>query len=259
MQKQLNEKLNVHHNVAFEHIAEELLREIEFNNSWLGDPASKRTRRGFSDEEVILWENNYYILAALIWDVRTTNIHDHGFSGAFKVIDKDRYHFKFEKTGGHIKYSGFEVLKKDQIQMISKGDGFIHQIWHSDPNSITIILREKKRSDQKDYFAPFFSCKPTLSKLHQIELESVRNDWEQINQNEKIDLMFNILLYKPLELQLFLNDKFFPKNELERIRFSLEVQQKFMSLVGARRQQGPNQNAHISIDKLFRIANSAIE
>lgn len=80
-----------------------------------------------------------------------TNIHDHNFAGAFKVMNgtyhQCSYEFKVadelapDVRKGQLRELGQETLGAGDYQEIRHGQSFIHQVFHTDVPCVTLCLR----------------------------------------------------------------------------------------------------------------------
>lgn len=97
-------------------------------------------------------KNNFYIEVYLWLDVHS-NIHDHGFEGAFVLLqgisleatytfhESQRISSQFSK--GDLIPKNLEIIKPLDVKMITLGNNFIHQVLHVGTPSYTLIIRTK--------------------------------------------------------------------------------------------------------------------
>jgi len=151
---------------------------------------------GFGDPPVTLYRGRDFYISALYWLDGTTTIHQHMFSGAFRVLEGSsihtRYGFSRSETitrrllVGDLRYEGAELLRRGDVREIVSGDAFIHALFHLDRPSVTIVVRttrEECAGTQFEYlrpglaFDPFFKDETLdrqlvgLTTLHQIAPE----------------------------------------------------------------------------------------
>lgn len=258
MQKFLDGALDSIVTNDFSKQAASLLSDIQFDPMWLKRETLKFRLKHFSDEEFVLWENANYIFTCLIWDFHTTNIHDHGFAGAFKVFGESRAQYLFEKKEARINYLGYEYFNNNDICEIPKGEGLIHQIWHTSPRSISLILREKKCSGQNDYFVPFFNCNPIEKSELNISAKEAVSNWSSYSENYKINLLFNNFIFCKNDLDFTIENIDIDQIEREKLNLAISIQYKFMQLAASRYDFHINQSSVRKLDQLFLLGQSAL-
>lgn len=105
----------------------------------------------FADLSFTLYHNNNFLLDMYVWYHQDTNIHDHHFSGAFKIITGNSFHigYKFESTEkyfpwlekGKLSVTEKSSLVEGDVKAIAFSDKFIHQNLHSSNPCVTLCLR----------------------------------------------------------------------------------------------------------------------
>ncbi len=111
-----------------------------------------------------------FYIQALVWLDSTTSVHQHGFCGAFKVVEGQSVHtrYAFEATTrvnarmmfGNIDYIDGEVLSLGEVRRIERGDSFIHSVFHLDRPSVTLVVRtfgDTTTGPQFDYLRPWLA------------------------------------------------------------------------------------------------------
>jgi hypothetical protein len=105
---------------------------------------------------------------ALTWIEGTTSIHQHGFDGAFRVLQGSSLHVEYEfdraegLADGHLLVGDLrlrrsEVLTEGAVRPIPSGPGFIHSLFHLERPSVTIVVRNGSSNHpfpQYDYRHP---------------------------------------------------------------------------------------------------------
>lgn len=110
-----------------------------------------RTDR-FGEPSITLYMSNEILLDILVWTSSDTNIHSHGFTGAFRVLEGDSiqavYKAKNNFTPPYSTYINDKVeldylrfLKKGNIQEIPTGLGLIHKSMHLKHPTLNLIFR----------------------------------------------------------------------------------------------------------------------
>jgi hypothetical protein len=114
----------------------------------------------------VYWHPKFYI-EVLFWVTATTTIHQHGFSGAFAVLEgtsvEGLYRFTPERRLGAGAWLGqltlcaVKRLRRGDVQPISGGSGLIHSVFHLDTPTVTIVVRTPRDAEvgpQYDYWPP---------------------------------------------------------------------------------------------------------
>jgi hypothetical protein len=130
-------------------------------------------RRLFGEPPVTLFQGPRFYIEALFWFSATTDIHGHAFSGAFSVLDGSSVHshwrFFRERTVnsrmlcGRLERISSEVLRPGDTRPIQSGDHLIHQLFHLDTPSVTIVVRTYRDTHhlpQYKYLMPGLAIDP---------------------------------------------------------------------------------------------------
>lgn len=139
----------------------------------------------FSDFPLTLVRRENFLIDIYVWFKSDTNIHNHHFCGAFKVIAGSsaqiRYKFKIlQEIGpglsqGEMTQEGLDELALNAVQAIDPREEFIHNVFHTGKPTITLCLRTPAfKGEALDvYIYPKYKLKlsfPTVNfmKWHQI-------------------------------------------------------------------------------------------
>lgn len=105
----------------------------------------------FGQPPLTVYSGHGLYIEALFWLDATTNIHQHGFSGAFHVLagSSIQSHYEFETKErinarlylGDLRFKRAEYLRTGDSRPIAPGARFIHSAFHLDYPSVTIVLR----------------------------------------------------------------------------------------------------------------------
>ncbi len=105
----------------------------------------------FGEPPLTLYQGPRFYIEALFWFSGTTAIHEHSFSGAFAVLagSSVHSHWRFSKVAainsrmlhGHLERESTEILGPGGVRSIRSGDRLIHQLFHLEVPSITIVVR----------------------------------------------------------------------------------------------------------------------
>jgi hypothetical protein len=122
---------------------------------------------------LVLYSTTRFMIEALFWFDATTSIHQHAFSGAFTVLHGSSVHSQWSFTEhrrlssglrtGELALGAVEVLHAGQARTITAGSTYIHQLFHLEMPSVTIVVRtrrEEEHSPQFVYFLPGLALDP---------------------------------------------------------------------------------------------------
>lgn len=177
-------------------------------------------RENFSDFPIIIFENKHFVIQALHWYNASSSIHEHGFSGAFKVLKGSSIEtlYKFSHASrlddsaevGKLQRTKINHLKEGSVRKIKGGNAYIHSLFHIESPSITLIARTHmsyRFIPQKSYYAPslasnYFEKIYETQKLTAILLadngrlvtlatEEMNYLTSKLNANQLIELLLN--------------------------------------------------------------------
>lgn len=130
----------------------------------------------------VFWHPRFYI-EVLFWATSTTAIHEHGFGGAFSVLEgtslETTYVFDArERFGdrillGDVKLLGSALLPQGTVERIDYGERFIHSAVHLAFPSVTVLARThsgRSTRPQYQYLPPHVAIDP----LHEDQLSARR-------------------------------------------------------------------------------------
>jgi len=110
------------------------------------DPSSK-----FGQPPITVYRAPRFFIDALFWLDGTTEIHQHGFSGAFQVLSGGSVHTEYRwqledrvsaaLLFGQLELAGSELLGPGDTRPIRSGAGLIHGLFHLDRPSVSIVVR----------------------------------------------------------------------------------------------------------------------
>ena len=150
-------------------------------------PPQKDPSAIFGDPPITLFVAPRFYIDVYFWLDGTTQIHQHGFCGAFQVLLGSSLHswYEFERTEsintfvetGEMRLKVCELLKIGDVQEILAGRQYIHSLFHLDQPSVTIVVRTERSplhlpqfSYHKPYIAldPFFDHQTTKKKVQSL-------------------------------------------------------------------------------------------
>jgi hypothetical protein len=114
-------------------------------------PPQKDSRIKFGEPAITVFRCESFYIEVLFWVDGTTAIHQHGFSGAFHVLQgsslESVYEFEARKRFGEhlmlgrLDLKSVDVLTKGAVRPIVAGRSFIHSLFHLDRPSVSIVVR----------------------------------------------------------------------------------------------------------------------
>lgn len=122
---------------------------------------------GFGEPPLCVYWSAGFFIELLFWIGPRTNIHQHGFAGAFAVLEgrslQARYSFTPEGTGsthyawGALRLEDAAELGVGHVEPIPCGDGLIHSVRHLAHPTVSLVVRTHGGEEgglQYDYFPP---------------------------------------------------------------------------------------------------------
>lgn len=166
-----------------------------------GDPSINQWQENspFGDLQLIPYRDNNFYIEILVWKNGSTSIHDHGFSGAFMVLDgksiNARYTFDVQEEIntnfkiGQLHGEQFELLHPGDVREIQAGRALIHAVYHLQEPTVSIVVR----TYQDDWVMP------------QLEYRGNRIAVHQKLNNEFLNKIRTLRVLQTLDHNLFLN------------------------------------------------------
>jgi hypothetical protein len=170
---------------SFPNIAKSAIEEADFLKdldpesilSWVLTtpvlPQQQDTMGRFGQPPVTLFYGPRFCIDVYFWMESTTTIHDHGFCGAFTVLQgssvQTRYLFKNRREinpyfyAGELSCEGAEMLRLGEVRAIHPGEEFIHSVFHLEHPSVTLCIRTLDSCTphpQCDFYPPYFAQSP---------------------------------------------------------------------------------------------------
>ena len=162
---------------SFPQIAESALTnwqpDLEFDLKGLGSfllttMIKQQPESLFSNLPVTVYRSTEFFIECLIWTDATTTIHQHAFSGAFRVVMGSSLHSEVEFVEkarvstllllGETRIRRFEHLAVGDVRRIISGrTGLLHSLFHLDQPSVTLVIRtcgEPWSQPQYDVYPP---------------------------------------------------------------------------------------------------------
>ena len=143
------------------------------HNFLLDDNQPFQTTSGFGQPELIVYDSPKFYIQILFWLDGTTDIHQHGFSGAFHVLAGSSIHSRFDFTNvtpitphfriGDVTLQETHLLDTGRTVPIHSGPGFIHSLFHLETPSVTVVIRthsDPGTDPQFTYLPPHVALDP---------------------------------------------------------------------------------------------------
>lgn len=156
----------------------------------LEDEQPFQTTSGFGQPELIVYDSPKFYIQLLFWLDGTTDIHQHGFSGAFHVMEGSSIHSEFEFRNprpvtahfrlGELSLKKAELLERGVSVPILSGGGCIHSLFHLETPSVTVVVRT--HSDPGT--GPQFTYLPP-----HVALDPVKEDALTLRRKQLLDAM----------------------------------------------------------------------
>jgi hypothetical protein len=133
----------------------------------------------FSNLPLTLARKDKFSIDIYIWTTSDTNIHDHHFCGAFKVIKGNsiQIDYKFTKINelgsgideGELQTISYKELPTNSTEAIELGSKFIHHVFHLQKPTITLCIRTNFLKDMmlNSYLYPKYRIKHQQLNLKQ--------------------------------------------------------------------------------------------
>jgi len=169
-------------------------------------PRQQDIEARFGDPPITLFCGSRFYIDIYFWLDGTTDIHQHGFAGAFQVLTgsslHSRYNFREEQAInehfllGQVSLRDVELLREGDIRPIIPGKEHIHSLFHLDRPSCTITVRtvtastkQPQYSYRKPYLAidPFYQDPSLLRKLQSVRMLL------NLQQSDHIELIEDLL------------------------------------------------------------------
>lgn len=126
-------------------------------------PRQRRIDQGFGQPALTLHHGERFLIEALCWHNGAPSIHQHSFSGAFRVMTGHSAHSRYsfadtERVGplmlGELRLESFQILDQRSIVEIRSGRSFIHSAFHLDSPSMTLVVRTHQTAEPELCFLP---------------------------------------------------------------------------------------------------------
>lgn len=135
-------------------------------------------QQNFGQPPVTVYRAPRFYIELLFWQESTTAIHQHGFCGAFTLLQGSSVHSTYtfathQRINDHLSLGQLsarnsELLAPGDIRPIHPGQQFIHALFHLDHPSVTIVVRtytmNQGQGPQFTYLKPGVAVDPFLKR-----------------------------------------------------------------------------------------------
>ena len=107
----------------------------------------------FGDLPIVVFQAADFYIEVLFWLDSTTAVHEHGFQGAFHVMEGSSLHTRFhfeeqQRLGdrvllGDLRSQRLELLRTGAVVPIQPGCDFIHSLFHLARPSVSVVVRTR--------------------------------------------------------------------------------------------------------------------
>ena len=161
---------------AFSEIATRALEEAELSTEvdfgqvtdFLLDPEapSQDLRAVFGDVNLAVYTTPRFAVQALVWTAGTADVHDHPFSGAFRVLTGSSIHSRWQVAPTRrinrallvvdAELEQVELLQAGDVRTILAGSALTHGVFHLEKPTVTIVARTYR----EDWAGPEYVLAP---------------------------------------------------------------------------------------------------
>lgn len=126
-------------------------------------PTQRRLDQGFGQPALTLYRSESFAIEALCWRDGTSAIHEHGFSGAFRLLEGTsvQARFRFSAHGslgslelGTLERIAVERLVPGAVTPIRPGADLIHSNFHLVDPGLTLVIRTHQGDARERTFLP---------------------------------------------------------------------------------------------------------
>lgn len=124
-------------------------------------PKQLNLYNGFGQPPVTLFNNDHFAIDLYFWMDADTSIHDHSFSGAFKILQGRSLHEQYEiekdrlwdEDIAQVKLNRVKshIVGEGTIHKITRGPSFCHRLVHLDSPTVTLCLRTVNDRERKQW------------------------------------------------------------------------------------------------------------
>lgn len=148
----------------------DLLREALVSDALPPQGVFPNANGKFGEPSVGVYLGDGFVIEMNFWVDGSTAIHDHSFSGAFRVLAGSSLHTVHAFTerrridsrfaAGELRALGSELLGEGDVRQVIAGPSFVHALFHLERPSVTLLVRtvhEADRQPLRGYDPPCFA------------------------------------------------------------------------------------------------------
>jgi hypothetical protein len=193
-------------------------------------PRQRRLDQSFGQPALTLHHGERFVVEALCWHTGSPAIHQHSFSGAFRVTTgrsvHGRYRFTTRErladgvTAGDLELIEVRVLDAGSVTAIPAGADLIHSAFHLDNPSMTVIVRTHDTGEPEyTYLPPGLAYDPAArgETLHKrLQLLDTLHHADHPSYRDCVELALDSTgLYEGMEVLLRIHNHRLPPSELD--------------------------------------------
>ncbi|MEM9479192.1 MAG: hypothetical protein AAGA58_05950 [Verrucomicrobiota bacterium] len=124
--------------------AKDVIRALEI-------PPQQDLSATFGEPPITVFQNDRFFIDVYYWLDGTTLIHEHGFCGAFAVMEgssihtrfdfREQRHFNRRLSIGELTVKSCELLEVGDVCEIPAGADLVHSLFHLDRPSVSVVVR----------------------------------------------------------------------------------------------------------------------
>lgn len=153
--------------------AAEGVDDVDVEGMLLAESERLDTHYRFSEFDLHIFTHERFRIEILYWVGNSTSIHQHAFSGAFKLLTGRSLHVEYayekhhdihpEVSVGDLRVQRSEIMEPGAMHAIVAGPSFIHANYHMLRPTVTMVIRtlgEVSQGPQFTYRYPHFAVHP---------------------------------------------------------------------------------------------------
>lgn len=183
---------------------------LEFTNGQ-NLPAQSYPKDEFGEVPFTIFRDENFFIDIYVWNMHNTSIHDHNFTGAFKLLHglskKFNYEFEVETeitsgfSIGNLKTVDIKDFNPGEIELITPYESFIHKIAHLTNPSVTLLIRTNGLSRPLNLYSLRFKVEFHRTQLQFVnKFNVIRMIYSRRSKETAVELKKFILKMDPSDL-----------------------------------------------------------
>ena len=232
---------------VFPRIAFELLQKHRFHEQFSMEtflksfcklktlPSQLTITNTFGEPPITLYRNDAlnFLIDIYFWVTPEISIHAHGFQGAFTNLQGKSlhctYHFRAENSDsdvftGEISLKEATLLLEGAVEEITRGLGFIHEVWHVSFPTVTLVIRTiMADGPQYNFLKPHFAFRyEPYTPLESKQMDTLEMLYRVKSPQKECFLEELTRTYKPYQAFVHLRKYLAATGDLKSIKSALE-------------------------------------